>query len=198
MSDDQAGRPRLAAGVSAKLGDVWWAFMLRGVLAAVLGLCALIWPSLSLAILMRLVGIYCLLDGVTGLAGAVRASERGAHLLQALLGLVVGVLLLFWPEGSVRTLLVIFGIWALLTGVSQIFAARQQEVEGSERGAISTIGWIAAAVGVILVVWPGTGVVTIAWLIGIAALLLAGLLIFLALRLKRLQARVDALAQVRE
>lgn len=187
------GRPLAGARdrASEKLGDMWWAFMVRGVLAGVLGLAALIWPSASLAILLRLVGIFCLLDGVTGLIGAFRTSERGAHLLQAILGLVVGALLLFWPEGSVRTLLVIFGIWALLTGVSQIVAARQQQAGGDERSAMTTIGWIAAAVGVILIVWPGTGVVTIAWLIGIVALILAALLIWLALRFKRLGERLD-------
>jgi len=186
------GRPlaHLRSGVSDKLGDLWWAFMVRGVLAALLGVVALLWPSASLAVLMRLVGAYCLLDGATGLIGAFRAGDRGAHLLQAILGLIVGVLLLFWPEGSVRTLLVIFGIWALLTGVSQIVAARQEQVEGSERGPMNTIGWIAAAVGVVLIVWPGTGVVAISWMIAIAALLLAVLLIWLALRFKRLEARV--------
>jgi uncharacterized membrane protein HdeD (DUF308 family) len=176
--------------VSDTLGDMWWAFMVRGVLAAALGLCALVWPSASLAILIRLVGVFCLADGVTGLIGALRTADRGAHLLQALLGLVVGVVLLFWPEGSVRTLLVIFGMWALLTGVSQIWAARQQEVGGGERGPMSTLGWVAAVVGLILIVWPGTGVVTIAWLIAIAALLIAVLLIWLALRFKRLKERV--------
>jgi uncharacterized membrane protein HdeD (DUF308 family) len=175
--------------VSDKLGNIWWAFMTRGVLAAALGLCALFWPGASLTILMRLVGVFCLLDGVTGLIGAFRTAERGAHLLQALLGLVVGVLLLFWPEGSVRTLLVIFGIWALLTGLSQIWAARQPEVSG-ERGAMTTLGWIAATAGLILIVWPGTGVVAIGWMIALAALLIAALLIWLALRFKRLEARV--------
>lgn len=178
--------------IGDKLGDLWWAFMVRGLHAALLGVGALIWPSASLAILMRLVGIYVLLDGATGSIGAYRTGDRGAHLLQALLGLLIGALLLFWPEGSVRTLLVILGIWALLTGGSQIAAARQQEVEGSVRGPMSTVGWMVAAVGLILIVWPGTGVVTIAWVIAIAALLLATLLIWLALRFKRLQARVDA------
>jgi uncharacterized membrane protein HdeD (DUF308 family) len=198
MSEQRDPGRRLAGArdrVGDKLGDIWWAFMVRGALAAALGLCALIWPSASLAILLRLVGIYCLLDGVTGLIGAFRAAERGAHLLQAILGLVVGALLLFWPEGSVRTLLVIFGVWALLTGVSQIWAARQQEVEGGERSAMTTIGWVAAVVGLILIVWPGTGVVTVAWLIAIVALLLGVSLIWLALRLKRLQPRVHALAR---
>jgi hypothetical protein len=29
----------LAAGVSSKLDDIWWAFMPRGVLAGILGIC---------------------------------------------------------------------------------------------------------------------------------------------------------------
>jgi uncharacterized membrane protein HdeD (DUF308 family) len=196
---EQRNPGRVLAGardrVSERLGDVWWAFMVRGVLAAALGLCALIWPSASLVILMRLVGLYCLLDGGAALIAAMRTSDRSAHILQAILGLVVGVLLLFWPEGSVRTLLVIFGVWALLTGGSQIWAARQQEFEGGERSAMTTIGWGAVVVGLILIVWPGTGVVTVAWLIAIVALLLGVSLIWLALRLKRLQPRVHALAR---
>jgi uncharacterized membrane protein HdeD (DUF308 family) len=180
--------------IGDKLGDIWWAFLVRGVLAVALGLAALIWPTASVAILLRLVGIYCLLDGITGLVGAFRAAERGAHLLQAILGLIIGALLLFWPEGSVRTLLVIFGVWALLTGASQIWAAREQDAEHGERGAVTTIGWLAVVSGLILVFWPGTGVVTIAWLIAIVALLLGGALIWLARRLQRLQARVGGLA----
>jgi uncharacterized membrane protein HdeD (DUF308 family) len=112
MNEQQDHRQPLAnvgRVLGDKLGDIWWAFMMRGVLAVALGLGALIWPSASLAILLRLVGTYCLLDGITGLVGAFRAQERGAHLLQAIVGLVVGAVLLFWPEGSVRTLLVIFG-----------------------------------------------------------------------------------------
>lgn len=195
MSEDRnPGRPLAGARsrASDRLGDMWWAFMVRGVLAVVLGLCALIWPSASLAILMRLVGVYCLLDGVTGLYGAFRATERGANLAQAVVGLVIGALLLFWPEGSVRTLLVIFGIWALLTGVSQIVVARQGHPgSGGARGPMTTSGWIVAALGLILVVWPGSGVVAISWVIAIAALLLGGLLIWLALRFKGLGERLE-------
>lgn len=198
MKQDQDRGHALAAGVqsrlSGKLGDLWWAFMLRGVLAAALGLCALIWPSVSVAVLIALVGIYCLADGAAGLLGVWRASERGANLLQALLGLAVGAVLLFWPGSSIRTLLVVFGVWALFTGISQIVAARRDDLEGSERSVLTTIGGIAAAIGLILISWPGTGVVTISWLIAIVALLLAGLLIWLALFLKRLQARVAKLA----
>jgi hypothetical protein len=69
---------RLAEGaqnrVSSQLGDIWWAFMLRGVFAGVLGICALIWPTLGFTILTRLVGLYLLADGLPGLMGALRAA----------------------------------------------------------------------------------------------------------------------------
>jgi uncharacterized membrane protein HdeD (DUF308 family) len=198
MNENRDRRQPLAAGLSGRLGDMWWAFMLRGVFAAVLGLCALIWPSVRLALLIALVGLYCLADGVVGLLGAWRAAERGPNLLQALLGIAVGAILLLWPGASIRVLLVVFGVWALFTGVSQIVAARREHLESNERGVMTTTGGIAAALGLILIVWPGTGVVAISWVIAVVALLLAALLIFLALRLKRLQGRVDTLARQRQ
>src|ERR1700687_5803248 len=191
----------LAAGiqsrVSGKLGDIWWAFMLRGVFAGVLGICALIWPTLSFTMLTRMVGLYCLADGLPGLVGALRASDRGTYLLQAVVSLAVGGVLLFLPSASARTLLMVFGGWALFTGISNILAARRANVEDTDRRLTTTMGGAVAVVGLVLLIWPGTGVVAISWLIAIAALILAALLIFLPLRLKRLKKRVDKLAPLR-
>ena len=183
--------------VSGKLGDIWWAFMLRGVFAGVLGIFALIWPTPTFTILTRMIGLYCLADGLPGLVGALRASDRGTYLPQAVVSLVVGGFLLFWPSTSARTLLMVFGGWALFTGVSNILAARRANVEDADRGLMTTMGGAVAVVGVVLLIWPGTGVVAISWIIALAALMLAALLIFLALRLKRLKKRVDNLAPLR-
>jgi uncharacterized membrane protein HdeD (DUF308 family) len=130
------------------------------------------------------------------LVGALRASDRGTYLLQAVVSLVVGGVLLFLPSASARTLLMVFGGWALFTGVSHILAARRANVEDTGRG-LTTMGGALAVAGVVLLIWPGTGVVAISWIIALAALLLAALLIFLALRLKRLKKRVDDLAPLR-
>jgi uncharacterized membrane protein HdeD (DUF308 family) len=43
--------------------------------------------------------------------------------------------------------------------------------------------------------WPGTGVVTISWLIGIAALMVGVLLVSLALRLRGVDKRVEDLGK---
>ena len=69
-----AARARDAAG--EKLGQIWWAFMVRGILAAVLGLVALFWPTASIGLFLRVVGLFLLADGVTTLAVLLRGGDR--------------------------------------------------------------------------------------------------------------------------
>lgn len=166
---------------------MWWTFMIRGVLAGLLGLCAIFWPSATVGLLVVLVGVFCLIEGTSGVIGAIRTSERGPRLAQGLIGVAVGLILLFWPGATVQTLLVVFGAWLLLSGITQILSARSGSLERDDRNFVMSIGGVVAAIGLILIVWPGTGVVAISWVIAIAALVLSALLIFLALRLKRIQ-----------
>ncbi len=181
-----------AATVNKKLGDLWRFFMLRGVLATILGICVLFWPSRSLAILITLVGVFILADGVTGLAGALRNWAGSETLLQPVASLVIAPVLLFWPEASLGVLLVVFGAWAWAFGVSQILEARKIPKESEDRVLALSLGGIASAIGIILMIWPATGVVAISWVIAIAAFLIAALLFFLARRTKRLNNRLQA------
>ncbi len=181
-----------AARVNKKLGDLWWFFMLRGVLAAILGICALFWPSRSLAILITLVGVFILADGVTGLVGALRNWAGSETLLQPVVSMVIGPVLLLWPGASVGLLMVVFGVWAWIFGVSQILEARRIPKESEDRASALSLGGIASAIGIILMVWPATGVVAISWVIAIAAFLVAAMLFFLAHRTKRLNNRLSA------
>jgi uncharacterized membrane protein HdeD (DUF308 family) len=152
----------------------------------------LFWPSATLALLLTLVGVFCIIDGLTGLLGVFRTSGGGPALIQPLVSLAVGAVLLFWPGATVKTLLVVFGAWLLFVGVSQIISARREVLVGGDRSVMTTIGGLTAAIGLVLIVWPGTGVVAISWVIAIAALAVAALLIFLALRLKRVKERMDS------
>ncbi len=156
-----------------------------------LGIFVLFWPTVSFTVLTRVVGLYCLAEGLSGLLGASRVY-RGPYLPQVVASLLVGGVLLFWPGTSVRTLLMVFGAWALFTGVSQIVAARRANVDDTDRGLMTIIGATVAVIGLVLLIWPGSGVVAISWFIAFAALLFAAPLIFLALRLKRLQQRIDS------
>jgi uncharacterized membrane protein HdeD (DUF308 family) len=189
----EAAAARLRSTADEKLGDLWWWFLVRGALAGALGVAALVWPSASLGVLARLAGIYCLLDGVASLVAAVRGADAKATWPTTFAGLAAGAVLLFWPGLPLRGFLVAFGGWALFTGASQVRAARGRDAD-EEGGATTTLGWLLAGFGLVLMLWPGTGVVAIAWVIALAALAIAGFLLFVAQRLRRLQAHVSRAA----
>ena len=75
-------------------------------------------------------------------------------------------------------------------------AARRANVEDTGRGLMFTMGGVVGLVGLVLLIWPGTGLVTISWIIALLALLLSSFLIFVALHLKRLKKRVDEVRSV--
>jgi uncharacterized membrane protein HdeD (DUF308 family) len=183
------------ARVSDRLGDVWWSLLVRGLLAVALGIAAIFWPKATLELLVRLIGLYVLFDGIVSLVGAFRARELSAHLVPGLIGVVTGVILLFWPDVTGRLLLTIVGIWALFQGVTLFWTGRQANANDPERSLAMIIGAVAAIAGVIFLVWPGAGSVAISWMIGIAALLIGALLIYLAQRVQQTAKRVGNLGR---
>ncbi len=171
--------------------QIWWLFMLRGVLAALLGTSALIWPTLTLKILVLFVGAYLIADGVMGLIVTFRRPGASGRLMQPVVSALVGLVLVFWPAQSARTLFMVLGAGSLFIGISYLVTARRYGVGGVDRELMTTVGSVAAVLGVILLVWPGAAVVTVSWIIATAALVTAAVLIFLGVRFRQLQARVE-------
>jgi uncharacterized membrane protein HdeD (DUF308 family) len=178
-------------GVSNKLGDIRWFLLLRGVFAIALGLFAIFWPDLNLAMLALAVGVYCVADGAVGLISALRQPDLREQFAHGLVVLAIGAVLVFGPGATLRTLLILLGLAALIAGTGQILTARRLPVDDPERSTIMGIGAAATVVGLVLVLWPGSGIALISWVIGIAAILIGCLLIYLGSLFKRLKTRLD-------
>ena len=177
--------------VDSKLGDIWWAILLRGLLALGLAVCAFGWPEKTLGLMVKLLGAYFLIDGVIGAISVYRGSEKASPLMQAIVSLALGLVLLLWTGISAKLFLILVGIWLALQGVGLFMAAMKMDVEDEGRGLTMVIGGVMASVGLVFVFWPDTGVVAISWLVGIGALLIGCLLVYLATRVKRLRRRID-------
>lgn len=197
MSSDnervQAAASELRKKADGATSHLWWALMIRGVLALGLGLSALIWPKMTLGLLVQLIGAYALLDGITGLIGSLRDRDLSSYLLPALVSLAVGAVLLFWPGMTVKWLLIALGILVLLHGTSLILAGRSAQQGDPDRGLLMTMGTVLAVIGLVLIIWPGAGAVTISWLVAALAFVVGAMLVFLALRLRKVKQRVGDL-----
>src|SRR5438876_9973068 len=99
----------------------WWALALRGILAILLGLAAIVLPGVTLAVLVALFGAYAVVDGVLAIIAGVRAAERHERwwspVFKGLAGVVAGVLAFVWPALTALVLLYLIAAWAIVTGV---------------------------------------------------------------------------------
>jgi uncharacterized membrane protein HdeD (DUF308 family) len=169
---------------------VWWLVLLRGVLAVLFGLFALFAPGTALLALVFVFGAYALLDGITAVVAGVRHRRDEAHwvwhLVEGAISIVAGIVAFAWPGVTALAILYLVAFWSIFTGVSEIvesFAMRR-------RGA-PTWGWVLVAgilgvlLGIVLLLAPGGGLLTLLWLLGIYAVVFGVIIIVWALRLRR-------------
>jgi uncharacterized membrane protein HdeD (DUF308 family) len=175
----------------AMLSRNWWAFALRGLLAIIFGVLALIWPGATLLTLVLLFGAYTLVDGIFAVIAGIRSygsNERWwAVLLEGLAGILIGLLTFFWPGVTAFVLLYFIAAWAIVTGILEIIAAiRLREVITGE-GWMILSGILSVLFGVLLFVFPSAGALSLVWLIGAYAIVFGVVLLILAFRLRGLR-----------
>lgn len=171
------------------LANNWWTFVLRGVFALLFGVIAFVWPGLTILALTYVFGFYALLDGIFALVAAwnFRSSNRvWVLILEGLLSLAAGVIAFVSPGTTVLVLLMVIAAWAILTGILEIVAAIRLRREIENEVWLGLAGLASIIFGALLVVWPGTGLVTISWLIGFYAIAFGISMLILGFRLQGL------------
>jgi uncharacterized membrane protein HdeD (DUF308 family) len=170
----------------------WWAVALRGVAAILFGVLALVWPGITVFALVIVFGAYALVDGAFTLVAAFgdrdggRTRDSRAWLFaRGIAGIVTGIVAAFWPGITALALLWVIAIWAMVTGVFDIVAAIQLRKQMRREWLLALSGALSVLFGVLLVVWPAAGVLTLVALIGIAAIVFGITLLMLGLRLRR-------------
>jgi uncharacterized membrane protein HdeD (DUF308 family) len=168
----------------------WWHFAVRGVLAIVFGVFALIWPDSTMLALVLLFGAFALADGffavATGIAARGYFERWWAILLEGITGIVIAVLTFFWPNITALVLLYVIAAWAVTTGIFEILAAIEFRHVLSGEWAMILAGLLSVVFGVLLFVFPGAGALSVVWLIGMYAIAAGIMEIIFAFRLRGL------------
>ena len=147
--------------------------LLRGMAAVLFGLFALVWPGITLAVLVIIYGAYALVDGIfTIIAGfrSVDGRRRALLLAEGVIGVIAGLIALAWPGITAVVLLYIISLWAILGGLLRIVTAILLRREIQNEWAMAASGALSVVLGVILGVLPGVGLLSLVWLIGVFAL----------------------------
>lgn len=177
-------------GLVDSLSKFWWVLLLRGLIAIAFGVAAIVWPGLTLWVLIVLFGAYTLVDGVLEIWAGFR--NRGVHdrwwvdILIGIVGVVAGVLVISWPGLSALALIYIIAAWMVIIGVLQIITAIRMRAVIPNEWLLVLSGVLSVALGAIFFAFPGSGAVGLVWVIGIYAILFGVLLAILSFRLRSL------------
>lgn len=153
----------------------WWTVALRGLVLVVFGILALSWPDRTVTVLLRIFGIIVLVYGIIMLIEALlarRDEEQSSiwPLVGSLVAIAAGVITLAWPSATGLVVIYIVAVWAIATGVIEIAAAFSFPVRDWAVWLLATGGLVSIIIGILFILFPGDGVVGLAWLIGLYAL----------------------------
>jgi uncharacterized membrane protein HdeD (DUF308 family) len=177
-------------GTTGVVRAVWWLVLVRGVLAVLFGLFALFAPGSALLALVFVFGAYAVLDGITAVAAGVRHRRDEAHwvwhVVEGVISIAAGVVAFAWPGVTALVILYLVAFWSVFTGVSEIVEAFAMRRRGAPMWAwVLVAGVLGVLLGVVLVLAPGAGLLTLLWLLGIYSVLFGVIVIVWALRLRR-------------
>ena len=116
-----------------------------------------------------------------------RHLRWGSWLAVGLLNLLAGLVAWFWPGLTALALLYAVGAWALVIGLMSIGAAIEFRAAIRHAWPLALRGVLALALGAVLALDPGPGLLSLVWLVGVYAII-AGLaeLVF-AVRVRHLR-----------
>jgi uncharacterized membrane protein HdeD (DUF308 family) len=112
--------------VATRVQSWRWLYLLSGILGLVAGIATFVWPDITLYVVSVLVAWYLIVFGVIHLIDALAGPKLAYWWTGLLVGaaeLTLGVWAIRSWEQSLLTLVTLVGVWAIVYGVNEIFAA---------------------------------------------------------------------------
>jgi uncharacterized membrane protein HdeD (DUF308 family) len=166
----------------------WWALLIRGIAALIFGLLALFWPGATGFALVILFGAYALVDGVFAIVSAIRAAEAHqrwiALAVEGVVGIAIAAIVFFQPLLAGFALYLTIAVWAILTGILELVAAFQLRSLMPNEWMLILGGILSVVFGVLLIIYPLIGILTVIYLIGFYAILFGIVMIVFSFRLR--------------
>lgn len=168
---------------------------LRGIVAVIFGLLAIVATKFVLDFLVYIFGFFVIISGIMN-AGTGISSEK-TELPQWLLvttgglGILIGIFALVTPLIIAMAITMFIAAWALITGVSELGLAYSGK-QAPHRALLAISGIIGIAFAIILVLTPGFGAYALVVVLGIYALILGIISIFLGISMGKSKVVVEA------
>ena len=167
----------------------WWLLGLRGAIAMLFGIAAIVWPAMTLITLAALFAAFALLAGAVWIFGAVqhrRADQRWwVLLLLGAFSVGAGVAAALHPTLTIVALVLLIGANALVSGVLDIIVALRVRKYMKGELLLMLSGVVSIVFGAMVLLFPtGAGALALAYLTGLYAFFTGALLLALSLQVR--------------
>ena len=129
------GGLQAARAFSSKSAGPVFGHLVLGLIDLAAGVIALVWPAPTALVLVLIVGIWAFVGGVfeffAGFASGESAGTRALFILGGLVSVAFGVVLFARPGIGAVTLALLFGLFSLFYGISQIVLGAQLRRTGN-------------------------------------------------------------------
>jgi uncharacterized membrane protein HdeD (DUF308 family) len=196
MTNVGVRKAEIEGAAAGLLKRSWWAVGIRGVLAIVLGIFALVRPGMTLTAFLVTLGVYLVADGLVTIFSAFYARRQGEtfwpYLFEGLVSVGVGILGLVHPGPIAMILLVLVAARSIIVGLIEIgtgLSARR--MSGWSALLLGIAGVASVAFGLVLLRSPSVGMLALAWSFGIYAIAFGLLLDVQAFQVRRASRRLE-------
>ncbi|HEU5000837.1 MAG TPA: HdeD family acid-resistance protein [Lapillicoccus sp.] len=177
------------------LDDNWVWLLVRGILAILFGIMAMVWPGITTVALAVLWGCWALVDGVVNIVAGFQkgAAGKGWKIFFGVVSILAGLIAIVHPFDAALILTWILGIWFIVTAIFQGVGAFSS-TRTQPRWMLIVTAVLSLLIGILFVARPGTGVLSIVLWLAIVAIIWGIFLIFAAFAARRLGKDIDAAA----
>jgi len=167
----------------------WWMFLVRGVVALLLGLMALLVPDIAFASLIIFLGAYLFIDGIFSVMAAISARKTlkdwNWYLLSGITGILIGLITFYHPFATATAVIYMIAFWSLVAGLVEIAVAIRMARVIKGEGWYILGGALTILFGILLITNPIAGAITLTMLFGIYAIAIGVMLLSLSMRLRK-------------
>ncbi len=149
-----------------------------GIIALVVGLLALFFPTAVVVTLVVLFGIALLAIGILKIAsaltmGSAYRSSRTTNAIIGIVALIIGIVILFFPFFATATIVILIGFGFLVYGLGRlVIGGAASNLSGGIRALMILFGLLVAIFGIIIILFPAIGVYTYAFFVSLALILI--------------------------
>jgi len=169
----------------------WWFLVINGLIAILVGIFLMFFNNDMISAVVRYIGIGIMVVGAILLFVAIRNLRADKHagmlLFESILTLVIGLIMLLFPDFSLKVFLIIIGVWAVILGLTQLVILINIKEKITGKNLLFFNGLLTVVLGVMLFFDPITTLGIMMKILGAFAMLFGILMIYFGFVLKTIK-----------